>query len=52
MKKEKREKIEEQLRQIIAQENQSRKKITTAVTTRSGVRIIRRRKGHPDMKII
>lgn len=52
MDKEKKEKIEEQLRLIIAQQHRGKAPVNKGTTTRAGVRVIRRRKGHPDMKII
>ena len=51
MEEEKRKKIEEQLRQMIALTNQSQTVNRPGKSRPGGVRVIRRRKGQPDMHI-
>ncbi len=51
MEQDKRKKIEEKLRQMLAIENQSKDEKGLATIRHRGVRVIRRRKGAPDMQI-
>jgi len=48
----KRKKIEAQLRQLLADEYPSQKEDRPVETRPAGVRVIRRRKGAPDKKIV
>jgi len=51
MEEEKKREIEAKLYQLIAQADQAKKERTPAKDTSSGVRVIRRRKGKPDLHI-
>ena len=51
MDEKKRKKIDEQLRQLIALTIQSKNEVHPAKSRLGNVRVIRRRKGQPDMQI-
>lgn len=52
MEEDKRKKIEDKLRQMILLENKSQDETQSVKIKPSGARVIRRRKGLPDMQIV
>ena len=52
MEKDKRKKIEDKLREMLTLENQPKNEKRPSGNKLSGVRVIRRRKGAPDLQIV
>ena len=52
MEKNKRKQIEEKLRQLIMHDNQPQEKPKSTEKRPTGAKVIRRRKGTPDMQIL
>jgi hypothetical protein len=51
MEAEKKKRIEAQLRQLLQKANQTQKEERIAESRPAGIRVIRRRKGQPDLQI-
>lgn len=51
MEEDKKKKLEDQLRMLIAEANREKQKEPTIIRKSGNIRVIRRRKGQPDLEI-